>query len=135
MEKVFSRVLIKDKDNNFLVIQDRAHVWNFPGGKQEMGETPMECAKREVEEEIGLHVHKLTEIFQGDFIFGEIKWRGHFYFADCVSGIPMMKEFEKIKGIRFIESFDLVIFPEQLIETIHQLSQSRLLQSKTTSWI
>ncbi|MEK4972270.1 NUDIX hydrolase [Niallia sp. FSL R7-0648] len=45
MEKVFSRVLIKDEDHHMLVIQDRANISNFPGGKQELGETPVECAK------------------------------------------------------------------------------------------
>lgn len=68
MEKVFSRVLIKDEDHHMLVIQDRANNWNFPGGKQELGETPVECAKREIQEEIGLYIHQLTEVFQGDFI-------------------------------------------------------------------
>jgi 8-oxo-dGTP diphosphatase len=80
MEKVFSRVLKKDKmSNKILVIEDRSNVWNFPGGKEEKDESPSECAKREVYEEIGLHVHDLTEIFQENFLFDDIKWRGYFY--------------------------------------------------------
>lgn len=37
MEKIFSRVLIKDEMNNILVVQDREDIWNFPGGKLEVG--------------------------------------------------------------------------------------------------
>lgn len=45
MEKVFSRVLIKDEDHHILVIQDRANNWNFPGGKQGLGEGTFRVCK------------------------------------------------------------------------------------------
>lgn len=134
MQPIFSRVLIKDKNNHNLVVQDRESIWNFPGGKQEIGETPVECAIREVKEEIGLDVHKLTEIVHGDFLFDDIQWRGYFYFADSVSGYPFMNEVDKIKEIRFINSFDTVNFPKELIETIHQMFKNPLLQEKITFW-
>ncbi|WP_235976426.1 NUDIX hydrolase [Niallia circulans] len=114
MEKVFSRVLIKDEDHHMLVIQDRANNWNFPGGKQELGETPVECAKREIQEEIGLYIHQLTEVFQGDFYFEHTKWKGYFYFAESVSGIPAMNDMDKIKGIRFVNSKEKINFPIEL---------------------
>ncbi|MCM3597576.1 NUDIX hydrolase [Metabacillus idriensis] len=134
MQKVFSRVLIKDNNDNILVVQDRANIWNFPGGKKEIGETPFECAKREVIEEIGLHIHNLTEIFQGNYRFEDIQWRGHFYFANCVSGIPSMNELDKIKGIQFINSFDSADFPKELLEITKQLFESPLLKEKSTIW-
>lgn len=84
MKKTFTRVLIKDEMNNILVVQDREDMWNFPGGKLELGETPMECAQREVKEEIGLQIHQLTEISHSKFLFGDIQWMGYFYFADSV---------------------------------------------------
>lgn len=52
-----------------MVIQDRANIWNFPGGKLELGEMPFECAIREVEEGIGLRVHNLKEVYHGEFWF------------------------------------------------------------------
>lgn len=135
MDKVFSRVLIKDEDNNILVVQDRANVWNFPGGKQELGETPLECAKREIKEEIGLNVHKLTEVYKGEFYFGNTGWKGYFYFADSVRGVPSMNEVDKIKGIRFVNSDDKVNFPIELSEVIEKVFNSNLVYDKTTIWI
>jgi 8-oxo-dGTP pyrophosphatase MutT (NUDIX family) len=56
MQKSFSRVLIKDARHHILVIQNRADIWNFPGGKKEIDESPLECAIREVREEIGFYL-------------------------------------------------------------------------------
>lgn len=55
-------MLIKDGDGTILVVQDRENVWNFPGGKQEAYETILQCAKREVSEEVGIKVNDLNEI-------------------------------------------------------------------------
>ncbi|MGD6856428.1 NUDIX hydrolase [Bacillus infantis] len=135
MEKVFSRVLIKDEDHNILVVQDRVNLWNFPGGKQELGETPLECAKREIQEEIGLNVHKLTEVFQGEFYFGNTVWKGFFYFAESISGVPSMNEVNKIKGIRFVNIDDKVNFPIELLAVIEKIFNSNLIYDKTTIWV
>ena len=40
-------------------------IWELPAGTLEVGETPADCAQRELREEIGMGAHKLDEI--GDF--------------------------------------------------------------------
>lgn len=134
MQRTFSRVLIKDTSNKLLVVQDRVDVWNFPGGKQELGETPLECAKREVKEEIGLDVYDLTEIYNGDFYFGDIQWHGYFYFANSVSGTASINELDKVKGIQFINDLELVTFPSELYQIIYQMFESNQVQTSLTFW-
>jgi len=135
MKQAFSRVLIKDKGNNLLVVQDRGDVWNFPGGKQELKETPLECAKREVREEIGLDVRVLTEVYRGTVRFGDVDWDGHFYFAESVSGVPAMLELHKIKGLQFVGHASAVKFPSELTEVVRQAFESPTIQAKVTSWM
>ena len=36
--------------------QKLAGKWEFPGGKIEFGETPEECRKREIKEELGINI-------------------------------------------------------------------------------
>ncbi|MDF2038433.1 NUDIX hydrolase [Cytobacillus oceanisediminis] len=135
MQNIFTRVLIKDKDHHILVVQDRGDLWNFPGGKQEIGESPSECAKREVKEEIGLTVHALTEVHQGNFYFSDIQWTGYFYFADSVSGVPCMNELNKIKGIRFVNAAEKVNFPDELSVIYEELFKDDLILGKNTNFV
>lgn len=60
--KVGVGVIVK-KDGKILLgkrINAHGHeTWNFPGGHLEMGETPEECAQREVIEEAGISIKNL----------------------------------------------------------------------------
>lgn len=134
MQKVFTRIIIKDEANNVLVVQDRKNTWNFPGGKLEFGETPLECAIRETKEEIGLNIHKLLKVYKGTFKFGTTEWLGYFYFANIVSEKPSIYEMDKIREIRFINGGENINFPMELSEAIEEIFKSNLIFNKTTSW-
>jgi RimJ/RimL family protein N-acetyltransferase len=52
---VVSAVVLADADGHVLTVRKRGtHSFMHPGGKPEPGETPAQCAVREVEEELGL---------------------------------------------------------------------------------
>ncbi len=53
-EKRFSRVLLKNQYDEILILKDRSDTWNSPGGKQELGESALECAIREMKEELAV---------------------------------------------------------------------------------
>ena len=61
-EKEFSRVLLKNQSDEILILKDRPDTWNFPGGKQELGESALECAIREMKEELAVEITELEEI-------------------------------------------------------------------------
>ncbi|WP_127015516.1 NUDIX domain-containing protein [Anoxybacter fermentans] len=49
---------IIEKDGKFLIARRKeghlSGMWEFPGGKIEEGESPEECLKREIFEELGI---------------------------------------------------------------------------------
>jgi len=70
MKEVIAAIIIKD--NKVLISQrapkeNLAGKWEFPGGKTEQGETPQECLKREIREELEVDIDVLD--FFGESIY------------------------------------------------------------------
>lgn len=55
--KVACAVMVLNKDNKVLLVQNPIRGWEFPGGYLEEGEAIKEAAVREVEEESGINIH------------------------------------------------------------------------------
>jgi len=52
--RVTVKAFITDENNKILVVKEKQDFWSLPGGGLEHGESPEECIKREIKEEIGL---------------------------------------------------------------------------------
>lgn len=84
---------IIEREGRFLITQRKkeshlGHLWEFPGGKIEAGESPQDCAVRECREEIGIEVRAGEVIEEVKHRYPEIEV--HLYFMKCewVAGEP-----------------------------------------------
>ncbi len=74
-----------DGDRVFLIRQYRYplddYIWEIPAGTLEEGESPEECAARELEEETGLKAGRLERMFEAYLVPGYGTEKMHFFLA------------------------------------------------------
>ena len=106
--KVGIGVIVKSGNKVLLGKRKSSHGdgdWGFPGGHLEFGETPEECAEREVEEEAGLILKNFTRVvYTNDVFEKENKHYITLYIAsDLDRGEPEIKEPEKCEKWEWFE--------------------------------
>lgn len=82
-----------EENGRFLITQRKkqshlGHLWEFPGGKIELGESLADCAVRECQEELGIQVKPLQLLEEIKHDYPEV--HVHLYFMLCkhISGEP-----------------------------------------------
>ena len=83
-----------------------AHLWEFPGGKQEAGESIGNCLQRELREELSLRVQHVRELRSGE----AQGIRFHFLRAEALND-PTATEHEDLRFVRPREMLGLPFCP------------------------
>ena len=110
--------VIITNDDNHVLLEKRTDnkQWGLPGGLLELDEPILDCAVREVKEELGVDV-RLTG-FVGVFNNPMMRWRekdearviAHIFTGEIVKGTPKVNDHE---------SLDIGYFPEDDLPEIH----------------
>ena len=75
-------------------------MWEFPGGKQEVGETIETCIARELKEELGIAVTVGEELITVDHAYSHKKLRFVVHLCDWQSGEPQPLASQQVRWVR-----------------------------------
>lgn len=93
------KILIAQRAKN----ENLAGKWEFPGGKTEKGETPQQCLKREIQEELELNIE--VGEFLGESIYtysnGQIKLMA--YFSTIIDGKIQLHVHDQVEWVTIDE--------------------------------
>jgi 8-oxo-dGTP diphosphatase len=116
MEKIRPKIgigvyIMDGKGNLLMTLRTSAHepgTWCPPGGHLEMGESFLECCKKEVKEEVGLDIEDVELLGVVNNIFSPDKHYVNIDFvAKGVSGAPIIGEPDKCAEVGWYSLDDL----------------------------
>ncbi len=84
-------------DGKILITQRQHHdafggLWEFPGGKQEQGESLEQCLTREIFEELAVTIQIHEHLFSITHRYEKLKISLHFFLCSIEKGTPVCKE-------------------------------------------
>ena len=88
-----SAAIIRNTAGEILICQrgaggSCAFLWEFPGGKQEAGETAADCLVRECREELGIEIDIVALLEQTSYTYPDNKIGLSFFAAKITGGVP-----------------------------------------------
>jgi 8-oxo-dGTP diphosphatase len=86
-------------------------LWEFPGGKIEIGETVEECIQREIEEELGIEIEVGEHLITIDHTYTHLRVTLTVHHCRHLSGIPQPLECDEIRWVS-LDELDNFTFPE-----------------------
>lgn len=94
-------------------------MWEFPGGKQEEGETINTCIVRELQEELGIAVTVGDELITVDHAYSHKKLRFVVHLCDWVSGEPQPLASQQVRWV----------LPEDLVNYAFPAANARIIEA------
>jgi mutator protein MutT len=98
-------------------------LWEFPGGKIELGETAEDCIKREIQEELGIAIEVGEHLITIDYTYTHLRVTLIVHHCRHLTGEPMPIECDEICWVMLPE-IDQFLFPKANIQIIAALRQN-----------
>ena len=110
---IVGAAVVTNRKGEVLIAQRRNEdmlggLWEFPGGKQEIGETIQQCIVRELKEELGINIETGVFLITVKHAYSHFTMEMHTYFAKIKSGRPRPIE---CQDYRWVEISALREFP------------------------
>lgn len=122
----------KSKDGKILLTQRHPNKewglkWECSGGAMVAGESPLDSAKRELEEETGIQISEEKLIYLGKTIMNEYQCIMYTYLVVLTENVELKLQPEEVVDAKWVESIELESMQEVIVDTVWD----RYLQFKT----
>jgi 8-oxo-dGTP diphosphatase len=121
-------VAILQRERKILICQRKRNSryglkWEFPGGKVEQGESLLECAKRELREELSVEIDSVdrSESQVNRYSDGG-EFEVTYYYVSRFTGTPTNNVFEQIRWVSLSElkSLDILEGNRSIVENMNE---------------
>jgi len=124
---VVGAAVVTNRKGEVLIAQRREKdmlggLWEFPGGKQETGETIQQCIARELKEELGINIETGEFLITVKHAYSHFSMEMHTYFAKIRSGRPRPIECQNFQWLK-ISDLRKVPYSKADLKIIEELEQ------------
>lgn len=102
-----------------------AGYWEFPGGKQETGESLKRCLKREIIEELGMTVRVEEWFMTVEHAYPDKRISLHVFHCTPVSGTPETRQCSEIKWVS-VTDLEGFTFPPPDLKVVEKMAHRGL---------
>lgn len=116
---------------------DLGGLWEFPGGKIKLNESPQSCIVRELKEELGIYVEPIRLFDVVSYEYPNKKVKLYFYVCRLISGAPHPIQCADVRWVPFRELNKYNFLPADVailkkLELMDELSENSVNQQQKT---